>query len=102
MRVLSDRVGQIKSLSNFIVGTGIPLRQRAVAFTMHRAREPEDSGVQVEIAASPVGAGMGNSSVVIATDFAGISLHSLQQGVLGWKPSNPDVLWRLENCSLPE
>ena len=102
MRVLSDRVGQIKSLSNFIVGTGIPLRQRAVAFTMHRAREPEDSGVQVEIAASPVGAGMGNSSVVIATDFAGISLHSLQQGVLGWKPSNPDVLWRLEDCSLPE
>ena len=43
---------------------------------------------------------------MIATDFVGLSLLSLQQGLLGWKrnggaePSKEEVFWRLPDCSL--
>ena len=55
LRVLSGRIGEVKALANFTTGSGIPLPKRAVAFTMHRGHN-SDSGVDVEICASPVGA----------------------------------------------
>ena len=97
VRVLSDRPGYVKTLSNFLVGAGVPLPQSSIALTTHGVHDlPDGPRVNTRSTCRETGA------VMIATDFRGLSAMCLESECLAWEhdADRGEIVWSVPGSSL--